>query len=131
MGRRRFSTSSQLLENDETNQTPGFGPVGNGGHPTTPVQDRPGPGGAARGKVVESTANRKGKNSKNSKPRRYKKNKSVVVDSNQPRIDVLLKGLDPETEKVTGEDGVSLIQINSAFTGESHSEQMMDEGGNL
>ena len=129
VGRRRFSTSSQLLENDETNQTPGFGPVGNGGHPTTPVQDRPGPGGAARGKVVESTANRKGKNSKNSKPRRYKKNKSVVVDCNQPRIDVVLKRKD--SEKVTGEDGVSLIQINSAFTGKSHSEQMMDGGENL
>ena len=61
--------------------------------------------------------------------RRYKKNKSVVVDCNQPRIDVVLKGKDPE--KVTGEDGVSLIQINSAFTGESHSEQMMDGGENL
>ena len=71
----------------------------------------------------------RGKNSKNSKPRRYKKNKSVVVDCNQPRIDVVLKGIDPE--KVTGEDGVSLIQINSAFSGESHSEQMMDGGENL
>ena len=69
------------------------------------------------------------KNSKNSKPRRYKKNKSVVVDCNQPRIDVVLKGKDPE--KVTGEDGVSLNHINSAFIGESHSEQMMDGGENL
>ena len=53
----------------------------------------------------------------------------MVVDCNQPRIDVVLKGKDPE--KVTGEDGVSLIQINSAFTGESQSEQMMDGGENL
>ena len=48
MGRRCLTSisSKEQLSGDQATreQVPGLGPVGNGGHPTTPVEDMPGPG---------------------------------------------------------------------------------------